>query len=1229
MSANFDYLDLLEKINKKLDPKQRAVCCRTENTIVAAGAGSGKTQVLATRFAWLVMSCNIPASKILTLTFTKKAAGEMYKRIYETLSFFVAQEETPALEKKRAAAALEDFSNVHIQTLDSYCKRIVEEAATRYGITPDFSVGSSDSESDIKNQALPFVFSNRNSSAVTAYAGIGNFQNFADSILSNTIIKYSSIAASPSFFTDKLGAQKKEVVRAWNYLIFGRAEGKSSLQGDCSPLLKEDLSEKLKDAPLASCLRNAFDLFRNEFDNTQGKTGTPYYSNCEKAMSAMENLDFNNLSLDDSFDFENPDSQKASDIKAFSRAISLFDFSQSLGGYTKELRATIKPIKEVFIPYINALSSYITNYKSIKNLQELFDNFKNQINAQKRTSGKLTFKDVSELSLEILIHNKDIRRQEKNAYDKIMIDEFQDNNGKNRDLLFLLSEKDFSEQGQEYGCKDGIPGVENIRSDKLFFVGDEKQSIYKFRGAEVSVFNQLKQDLGEENFLQMEYNYRSDKELITSFNRLFGKNDYLFDSRTDKNYEAKYEKFAVKYDPKNQLELPEENLSLENIRLHACLLNTDLIDSNDLLDEKNQQAYFIAKKIYELKNTSRPDGTKPSLSEFAILDKSRHRSQLLQWLNFFGISYQLDQNSDLFSEGPVNDIYAFLRLCVYPSDKNAFASFLASPFCGLNQQALESLLASASLAELPDSESQLVLTAEELFSECSQTQKERFISGIFYIKSQRKAILSQPLAKTVSNLWIQTGYQYATMENLKTDLYAEQFDFLFELARQSDQNQKNISWFVDQLALVKNRENSSQDEEEIDVAEVSYPLEKQDAVQVMTIHKSKGLQFNYVFVCGCISARSGSDRDAVFFDEDFGASIKPDSGTGNYFSIIQRMAARKKDIAEFRRLIYVAITRAIREVYIVGKWSPLPKKGQKTDSNEENFKLLEKCIKFYYPETEADNTFALGEEKLSSIESVPFSYSSIKPVSKKEAYSGMGENHLSSGSRIFQPLPAGTEEIPYEEPVSNRRTPSSLEPELRASDSGSAGSTSEEAVPQDAIDNKYDSADDTLDSAAFTAADFGTLVHDYLRAQAEGLEPEEYQAPVKLFKQLTEKEIAAIKAEAIKMCRDFAASAFGKAAYAGNSSARAAGRLLKAEWAFRMFHEGFIWTGSIDLIYENADGTYTIVDYKSDSEIVPERYTAQQKTYHIAAAKLLHIPEEKISCHLWYLRHNKSVEIKF
>ena len=108
MSADFSYLDILDK---KLDKSQRAACCRGLNTVVAAGAGSGKTQVLATRFAWLVMSCNIKVEEILALTFTKKAASEIYQRIYKTLGQFAANAQTPPEEKARAKQALKDFDN--------------------------------------------------------------------------------------------------------------------------------------------------------------------------------------------------------------------------------------------------------------------------------------------------------------------------------------------------------------------------------------------------------------------------------------------------------------------------------------------------------------------------------------------------------------------------------------------------------------------------------------------------------------------------------------------------------------------------------------------------------------------------------------------------------------------------------------------------------------------------------------------------------------------------------------------------------------------------------------------------------------------------------------------------------------------------------------------------------------------------------------------------------------
>lgn len=78
----FSYLNVL---SKPLDDHQEKVCFTENNTVIAAGAGSGKTEVLAKRFAWLIISCGIKVQEILTLTFTNKAAAEMYQRIYRTL----------------------------------------------------------------------------------------------------------------------------------------------------------------------------------------------------------------------------------------------------------------------------------------------------------------------------------------------------------------------------------------------------------------------------------------------------------------------------------------------------------------------------------------------------------------------------------------------------------------------------------------------------------------------------------------------------------------------------------------------------------------------------------------------------------------------------------------------------------------------------------------------------------------------------------------------------------------------------------------------------------------------------------------------------------------------------------------------------------------------------------------------------------------------------------------
>ena len=1140
----YAYLDLLEK---KLDNKQKAVCCRTDNTIVAAGAGSGKTQVLATRFAWLVMSIGIRASQILTLTFTKKAAGEMYERIYRTLLFFAENPKTPALEKKRARTALEEFSETHIQTLDSYCNSIVKQAANRYGIRPDFTAGASDAFEDIKKLALPYVFSNRERVCVQQYTAAGKLEEFAYDILATAVSEYTTLADPPDYFCSKLEDQKKVLVNNWNGLICALPE--AEVPEDTTPL-----------KTINSQIVPAYARARAESPGTVFINSTLDLIDYLSTMQVIPVMDIDGI---------------AAQIPVLKEAAALLKKVKLPGGKVKpavaEFKEYIRLLRQTF-EVINSLCTYVGQMDDTADLYSMFDEFTALVNESKRSTGNLTFADISELALKILNEQEDIRLAEQAAYEKIMIDEFQDNNSKNKELLFLLN---------------GVPGaLEGSRfGQKLFFVGDEKQSIYKFRGADVSVFNNLKHELGEEAFLQMNYNYRSANELLTIFNRIFGDNNILFDNTTTREFEARYMVPAIKYDPAKQQEVPQVVLDEESRKI----LSINLFDSTDLDKEvffntKDQLAIYIAQEIVRLRNEAVQGHEDIPYSSFAVLDRGRtDRRYLIKWFNVFNIPYTLDMNTSIFSDGPINDIYNFIQLCVYPDDSISLAGYLASPFANLREESVEAILA----GENPEQWT-------------NENEKNKYRRAWDFYQTQRILTLSRPLTKTLEVLWNDCGYRYETMLSYRKSLYAEQFDMLFELARQTDQNDKGIAWFADQLSQIKDKEISTfGDDVEINIDELSYPIEKGDAVNIMTIHKSKGLQFEFVFVYGCTNVSKRSRDSQFYFDQQNGLTIKPVDGSKNFFYLRQEQKAMQEELAEFRRLIYVAITRAELKVIIVGSW----KEAQtEADTRDDSFHLIENLVRYYCsPDSK--------EER-------PFAFYKIEPVARKDMkellYATNKLTQEKAKLELARKLYQGAEPaIKYEWPESNRKTPSSLEKDYKpqTAQDGDTGST-------------LDGADDTLQGADFNAADFGTLVHAFLEAQAKGIDCDKFEPEPKLLKNLSEfpEKMESVLQECCNMCLEFAKSELGQQL----EQCKSASRFYRAEWAFRMFLDNYIFTGSIDLIFENPDSTYTIVDYKSDKEIDAEKYRGQQECYRKAAAKMLRVSEEKISCYLYFLRHKTA-----
>src|SRR5574344_3119507 len=178
--------EIVMKKIRELDSAQKAAVTADSNAVVSAGAGSGKTSVLAERFAHLVIEKKFKVDEILTLTFTKKATVEMYSRIYATL-----KEKNPDL--------VSDFYKAKIQTLDSYCASVVRTGAHLYGIQPNFTEDDGPVTDAVTAMALPFILKNRDNKALQMLIQTKQYSEIAQELFVNPMLYYSSIANQIDF----------------------------------------------------------------------------------------------------------------------------------------------------------------------------------------------------------------------------------------------------------------------------------------------------------------------------------------------------------------------------------------------------------------------------------------------------------------------------------------------------------------------------------------------------------------------------------------------------------------------------------------------------------------------------------------------------------------------------------------------------------------------------------------------------------------------------------------------------------------------------------------------------------------------------------------------------------------------------------------------------------------------------------------------------------------------
>ncbi len=1118
----------------QMSQAQQAAVNEQRNTVVLAGAGSGKTRVLAERYLRLVLQDRIPVRSILTLTFTRKAAMEMYERIYAGLAAHA--------EDEFVRRELERFDEATIATLDSFCSEVAASAAPEFGLPPSFTVDPAAVSQLAEESSLAFLRERAGHPALKRLIA----EQGVDAALHGCFVPLATQLMSPARPTDfaalhslQMKTLERDIARARS-AVAELLYNISRIDGPAPPSLSGliETADRLRSDPVwgdGDCSPEELLRAASELETFSGLRG-------RQTSSAAESY--------------------------------------------KELQPVLKQERE-------NLAEALATLELRPRLAELFTLFaelQSRILERKRSQAVLSYRDVVLLAVEALRRSSELRSYYKKRFRALLIDEFQDNDPLQKELLYLLSERNDL-------CGEAVPRAVELEASKLFFVGDDKQSIYRFRGADVAVFRTLAEELRSVGgvVLELAANYRSEPALVEFCNEVFPTVMEAADGQRQP-WEAEF----------RPLESREATPGIEpEISVYAYDQPQDAVDEEELAASDDIEAYFVASTISEGIRSGRwsvaeEDGTvRPAeYRDIAILMRSgSNQIRYERLLRRFGVPYNSGDVRSLFLEAPSYDIYHLLRLVLYPEESLSYAAVLRGPLVALSDEAMvRELVAFSGVpfgVNLHEGE-----------------DGQRFARGVEMYSALRDKAGRVPVTELLEDIWYLYGYRYYLVADSDYHPYLEYYDYLFALAA-GDPTQ--TVWEF--LAVLRANLGDYKKFEDASILR-----EEETGVQLLTIHRSKGLQFPIVFLANTGNKGRNSDGGApCYISEQFGPCLRLRSGArlhsqgaSNYFYRRAREEESAKDTAELKRLLYVALTRAQYHLVVTGV---LNKHGATTS----NCHLLmlqhaEVPLKLIAPVTQkqlqtaglkhaTSNRFSVAVEKLPEPESVvrrpaeryAFAVSELNAMYREATEEGPGTAEAGTAAKA------------------DTGTPGRLETLLHDHGLEAAFGTYVHALLERALDPG-------LSPAPGPARASETVLGPVPASEtaASPVEPVEQDERLsrQLFSRLSEPERALLHAEAETAVEAFLGSPVGLQAIADPA------RETELEFVFRPDspYEHIVLNGSIDLSFRYR-GKRVVVDYKTDLVEKPENYAVQLELYRRAAAELF---GEEPDVFLYYLRSGRE-----
>ena len=833
--------------------QKNAINHEGENILVSAGAGSGKTAVLTARVIRKIRD-GVPVENLIILTFTNAAAAEMKERIRRALS-------SEADGNKMIHRALESLDSAHIRTFDSYAYYLLKKYGHHKNISKNLKIGDTAEFSVMKKTLVDGVFGDFYKSGDEAFINYLDLFSYKDSSRAKNQILYFHEALSlhydkEAFLSDVLSTY---FTRPHFETLFSRYE---LIVLEEITTMKERL-HTLFDEPFCEEILNYLESFKAVLDPLL---------NCEDYPCVYEILmrDFK-LPSTAGLTRKLKDTPEESELKHIKRETKVIkEMIKKLKGTPSDPGPLQKSKEDHF-------EGYLATEPHIGVIIHILRTFDERYQEKMKKEEHFDFSAVARTALDILYETPSVIDELKASINEIMVDEYQDTNAMQEAFLTTMA------------------------TDNLYMVGDVKQSIYRFRHADPTIFvgKYLKYRNGEGGYLiDLTDNFRSRDEIITPINTLFS---HVMDETVG----------GVTYDDLQALHA--KNSIYEKFKddtlghgLELFTYKEDSVESlNPTFTKKEIEMFFIAHDIKTKMNAGAKVVANDSLKnlkygDHAILvDRKTDFDTFKKVFEYIGVPLTLHREQKFLGNEEIILVRQILTLIASFKDDEAYEQSFTHAFM--------STMRSFAFNEKDD----LIVSQVLEFKKRRPRSKKAFFEMItpafrpFFetLTDLEKTLGTNPLSTFLESA-INTFDIHKHTVHLKDSASARtRLEYLVEIAEKNAARGRDLKAFLSYLSEVL--------DSELDIALGMKQTFSEDTVHIMTIHKSKGLEFPVIYLPHLFN-KFQSDTTSERFRKDLGFLIKYDNdGLDEHFLYpLYKTEEKTADVSERLRVLYVAMTRA-------------------------------------------------------------------------------------------------------------------------------------------------------------------------------------------------------------------------------------------------------------------------------------------------------------------------------